>query len=87
MRRDEAINLLRQRQTARREGNVTLLHKLDRQISAAVAKKEWPEIRADSARPISSPPTSNMTTNGPGTKWEEWSGKYLKAPPPKDWEA
>jgi hypothetical protein len=77
--RTDAISLLKRRQAARKEGNDTLLHKLDRQISAAVSKKEWPEIRSDSA--------SSMKVGGPGSKFEEWSGQYLKAPPPKDWEA
>lgn len=73
MRRDEAINLLKRRQTARKTGNDKLLHRLDKQISAAVSKKEWPEMRTDSA--------PSMSVGGPGSKWEEHSGQYIKARP------
>jgi hypothetical protein len=88
MRRDEAIALLKRRIRARQTNDQAELNKLDRQISAAVSKKEWPELaRPDSARPISSPPKSAMSVGGPGSKWEEQQAQYTKAPPPKDWEA
>jgi hypothetical protein len=71
MRRDEAIALVKRRIKARQANDTATLNKLDRQISAAVSKKEWPEIRNDSARPISSPPKLAMSVGGPGSKWEE----------------
>lgn len=70
--RKEAIDLLRQRQQARKNRDQDTIHKLDRQISAAVTAKRWPEIRNDSAKPISKAP--------------EPEHSYIKSPPPKNWE-
>jgi hypothetical protein len=76
--RQGAISLLKRRIKARQTNDQAELNKLDRRISAAVSKKEWPEIRSDS---------DSMKVGGPGSKYEEWSGQYLKAPARKDSEA
>jgi hypothetical protein len=80
VRRDEAIALLKRRIRARQTNDPAELKKIDRQISAAVSKKEWPELRTDSTKPT-------LSVGGPGSKWEEQQAQYLKAPPPKGWEA
>lgn len=81
--RREAIDLLRQRQQARKANDTATIQKLDRQISAAVSKKEWPEIRTDSA---DNGPSPRPDSRRPISKAPDPEGQYLKAPPSKDWD-